>query len=969
MKNDLIRRIVGAFVFLISAIQFISTTQVSVSFWDPGELSAAACLMQVPHPPGGPLFTLVGRLFYMLPVPGSLGYRMNLVSALASACTILLLYLIILKVIENFKGKLSDNSFETFGTYCAAAFGALTLSFSDTFWFNAVEANYFASSTFLYTSILWLMLVWNEKADEPGSERYLLMIAYIAGLSGGLHLMSVLTIFIAAFVVVMRKQIADDGQYRASSYVFLGHMALLLVVAAFLWAGEKDAKAPSSEDVASFETKFKVAMVLASVVVMVLFRKKVFQRNSIYIGIAVGGAALAVVYPGVIKYVPELLLWVSGDHLGGGLFVLLGLFVIGGIAAYWSFKNKHNILAFSITATLVTLLGVTTYILIVIRANDTLPMNENHPSSFVQLVSYLNREQYGDFPMFKRRWSPEPEKAGIYSNYSSDWDFFSKWQMGHMFQRYVGWNFIGRAGYNQDDGVDWKGLFGIPFILGLWGLYYHFRKDWKMASVFVIAFVLMGYLITYYQNQQQPQPRDREYFYCGAYLVFALWIGLGIQGLFDLIREKVKNSSYVKPAFIGTLLLCFVFVPGRMYQKNHVVHDRSQNWVPWDFAYNLLQSCDKDAVLFTQGDNDTFPLWYLQDVEGVRRDVRIVNLSLVNTPWYIAEMKAHAAYPEALPVPMGLTDAEIADIQPIAWEPRALAIPISPEAISQYQETHNVVLDTAITNHGRVTFFMRNTLQYGSTKALRVQDIAVYDIIVANDWKRPVYFAATCSPDAKIGLDEYLWFKGLVWKLEPQKVPQATNGIDVAALDANIMHDPVAYSKTPQSGFLFREIANPKVFFDENTSHIMINYRLAFRALATYRYNVDKNPQQSITVLERMEKLMPQSKTPYGWEYAWEMASLYYALGRIDKVKAMGAEIEPECQRLIASGGVNLNSYYNPYRALIDLYEMTKEYNKSLELFRKLAVLYPKDPGIQQRIQSLEQIVKNSPSDSGRAIK
>ncbi len=361
-------------------------------------------------------------------------------------------------------------------------------------------------------------------------------------------------------------------------------MALLLVVAAFLWAGEKDAKAPSSEDVASFETKFKVAMVLASVVVMVLFRKKVFQRNSIYIGIAVGGAALAVVYPGVIKYVPELLLWVSGDHLGGGLFVLLGLFVIGGIAAYWSFKNKHNILAFSITATLVTLLGVTTYILIVIRANDTLPMNENHPSSFVQLVSYLNREQYGDFPMFKRRWSPEPEKAGIYSNYSSDWDFFSKWQMGHMFQRYVGWNFIGRAGYNQDDGVDWKGLFGIPFILGLWGLYYHFRKDWKMASVFVIAFVLMGYLITYYQNQQQPQPRDREYFYCGAYLVFALWIGLGIQGLFDLIREKVKNSSYVKPAFIGTLLLCFVFVPGRMYQKNHVVHDRSQNWVPWAFC-------------------------------------------------------------------------------------------------------------------------------------------------------------------------------------------------------------------------------------------------------------------------------------------------------------------------------------------------------------------------------------------------
>jgi hypothetical protein len=969
MKNDLLRRIVGAFVFLVSAIQLISTAQVSVSFWDPGELSAAACLMQVPHPPGGPLFTMVGRLFYMLPVPGSLGFRMNLVSALASAGTVLLLYLIILKVIENFKGKLSDNSIATYGTYFVAAFGALTLSFSDTFWFNAVEANYFSASTFLYTSILWLMLVWNEKADEPGSERYLLLIAYIAGLSGGLHLMSVLTIFIAAFVVVMRKQITDEGQYLASSYVFLGHMALLFVVAAVLWAGEKGTRAPSTEEIAAFETKFKVAMVLASVAIVALFRKKVFQHNSIYIPILIAGVALTIIYPGVIKYVPELLLWVSGDHLAGGLLVLIGLFVAGGITAYWAYKNKHNIIAFSITAALVALLGVTTYILIVIRANDTLPMNENHPSSFAQLVSYLNREQYGDFPLFKRRWSPDPEKAIIYSNYTSDWDFFSKWQMGHMFQRYVGWNFIGRASHDQDAGLDWKGLFGIPFFLGLWGLYYHFRKDWKMASVFVIAFVLMGYLITYYQNQQQPQPRDREYFYCGAYLVFALWIALGVQGLFDLILEKLKRASLTKPALIGTLLLCAVFVPGRMFYNNYPVHDRSKNWIPWDFAYNLLQSCDKDAILFTQGDNDTFPLWYMQDVEGVRRDVRIVNLSLVNTPWYIAEMKAKAAYPEALPVPMGLTDAEIAGIQPIAWEPRGLAIPISPEAISRYQETHSVTLDTSITNNGRISFFLRNTLQFGQTKAIRVQDIAVYDIIVANDWKRPVYFAATCAPDAKIGLDEYLWFKGLVWKLEPQKISQATSGIDAAALEANIMHTPAEYSKIPQTGFRFREIANPKVFFDENTRHIMINYRMAFRALATYDFNIDKNPQKSIAVLERMETIIPQSKVPYGWEMAWEMAGLYYSIGKMDKVKDMAMEIEPECQRLIAAGGVNVNTYYNPYRALIDLYEMTKEYNKSLDVFRKLAVLYPKDPGLQQRIQMLEQLVKQAPSASNGVMK
>jgi hypothetical protein len=260
-------------------------------------------------------------------------------------------------------------------------------------------------------------------------------------------------------------------------------------------------------------------------------------------------------------------------------------------------------------------------------------------------------------------------------------------------------------------------------------------------------------------------------------------------------------------------------------------------------------------------------------------------------------------------------------------------------------------------------------LQFGQTKAIRVQDIAVYDIIVANDWKRPVYFAATCAPDAKIGLDEYLWFKGLVWKLEPQKISQATSGIDAAALEANIMHTPAEYSKIPQTGFRFREIANPKVFFDENTRHIMINYRMAFRALATYDFNIDKNPQKSIAVLERMETIIPQSKVPYGWEMAWEMAGLYYSIGKMDKVKDMAMEIEPECQRLIAAGGVNVNTYYNPYRALIDLYEMTKEYNKSLDVFRKLAVLYPKDPGLQQRIQMLEQLVKQAPSASNGVMK
>jgi len=474
----------------------------------------------------------------------------------------------------------------------------------------------------------------------------------------------------------------------------------------------------------------------------------------------------------------------------------------------------------------------------------------------------------------------------------------------------------------------------------------------------------MGYLITYYQNQQQPQPRDREYFYCGAYFVFALWIALGIKGLLDLVKEKIAQPSLAKPAFYGVLVLSTIFVPARMLQVNYFTHDRSKNWVPWDFAYNVLQTCDKDAILFTQGDNDTFPLWYIQDVAGVRRDVRIVNLSLVNTPWYILLMKNSAAYPESKTVPMGMPDSYIANIQPIAWEPKNVELPVSKEAIQMYKEQRGVVIDTSITNSGKITFLLKNTLQFGKTKALRVQDIAVYDIIMANDWKRPIYFASTCSPDAKIGLDDYMWFKGLTWKLEPMKSSQVNYGMDPALLEANLLNEPVGFSKTPQSGYKFRELANPKVFFDENTTRIITNYRAAFRGLAAYYMNVEKNPQKSMVVLDKMEALMPHKKIPLGWEYAWEMANFYNSLGRIDRVKEMAAEVEPACLSLIEKGDVNMNTYYNPYRALLDLYEMEKEYNKSLSVLRQLEVKYPNDPGLKQRIQMIEQLSKQPAADT-----
>jgi hypothetical protein len=511
----------------------------------------------------------------------------------------------------------------------------------------------------------------------------------------------------------------------------------------------------------------------------------------------------------------------------------------------------------------------------------------------------------------------------------------------------------------QDAGVDFSRLWAIPLLLGFSGVYFHFRRDWKMASVLLVLFVFMGYLIAFYQNQQEPQPRERDYFYPGSFFVFAIWIALGVRGILDLIRDKLAGKRLMVPATVVTVILALLFVPVRMLFANYSTHDRSKNWLPWDFSYNLLQTCDKDAILFTNGDNDTFPLWYLQDVAGIRRDVRIVNLSLVNTPWYILQMKRKPYYPEAQAVPISLSDARIAAIQPVAWEPRQLTLPVPADVIVQYGN-----LDSTVVREGKISFLMRNTIQAGDTKGIRIQDEMVRDIVFTNAWRHPVYFATTCSPDSRIGLDDYLWYQGLAYRLEPRRVTREDAGVNEQKLKEDLLHEPQTFSRTPQDGFVFRGVADPHVFFDENASRMIYHYRMAFLRLVMFELNAKNDKATGLAALERMEEIMPRSKYPLGWEFASDIATFYYRLGKTDRFNELVPEIEQACQALIEGNRVNLNSYYNPYRVLLDIYEMKKDNAKTLELLRKLSVLFPNDPGIKQRIESL-QVQMGSPSDTG----
>ncbi len=969
MKRYPLQVLIGAGVFLISLAQFLLTIQPSVSFWDPGELSAAAYMLQVPHPPGGPLFSLVGRIFYLLPFPGDIGVRMNLLSAFASVFSVLLLYLSAIKLIEQYRGK-AQNTLEALGTYLSAAIGALALSFCDTFWFNGVESNYFAASTLLFSTMLWLILRWNEVSDQPGSDRYLLLISFLVGLSAGVHLMSVPAFFVVVMIFVFKRYVTDDAFCKRTAYLLLIQGAILLAVTFLMWNSQTASQPPAPDDSFAYDRTFILIMAVISAGFMGIFWRRVFHRDSYYVPILAGAIALGIAYPGVIKKLPQLIHALAGNDSTTGMGILFVVVAGLGYLSYWAAKNKKGILHLASLGVLFVILGFSTYTMIVIRANKNIPMNENNPSTFSSLLSYLNREQYGDFPIFKRRWTTEPERQRTFTGYTSDLDFFLRYQMNHMFVRYVLFNFVGRPSRDQDADWGWKQLFGIPFLVGLFGLYWHFRKNWRMASAFLILFVLMGFLIAFYQNQQDPQPRERDYFYAGAYFVFALWIALGVRGLLDLALERAKATGRATAAFAGVLVLGAVFIPVRMAQTNYFTHDRSRDYVPWDYSYNTLQTCEKDAILITNGDNDTFPLWYLQDVEGIRRDVRVVNLSLVNTPWYIEELKHKPYYPEAKPVPISLSDARIATIQPVQWEPRTLEIPVPKEALEQFRATDTVAgkpaaPDTSSAAETKIIWTMPNTMNVDGVKAIRIQDIMLLDIIRTNRWKRPVYFAVTCAPDSKIGLDEYLWFDGLAWRLEPRKIRPDEMGLNPAILRENLFDTPDGYSTGPRYGYRFRGINDPRVSYDENTTRLMINYRTSFVRLAMYYANFGSDTAKAVESLERMETLIPPSKIPYGWELGSDLAVMFYRLGKQQRFQELSDYVEQECRAAIDAGQVNMQSYYNPYRVLLQMYDMRREYGKSLDLLKSLAELYPNDPGLKAQIDTLQRrIAAGQPSDT-----
>ncbi len=873
MNGKLIDRLVAAGVFLYALVIYFLTMAETAPFWDAGEFIASVYGLQVMHPPGAPFYILVGRFFtFFAPLFGGLtpepvAFSVNLISVIASALTVLLTHLVIVRLVRIWKGNPESwSGTDRLMTNAGGVIGALAFATTDSFWFNAVEAEVYALSMLFTALVVWLILRWREETlDEEAdlrargqhpfglkADRHLLLISYIFGLAIGVHLLNLLAVFFITLVVFFTK--VDQEEWTTGRR----------------WVG-----------------------IAASGVV--------------------GALAFFAIYPGIIQWLPE-----AAETLGSPtlfFFLVVATLITGVVVTQRRKMPIANLIALSV---MMVILGYSTYGLILLRSAADPPIDLNDPETGEAFVSYLKREQYGSTPLlrgftyndeagavgyevdqrtgsltearevsFPRRWSPEPAHGDIYGQYSSDMDYFWRYQIGHMYVRYFMWQFVGKASDRQD--APWiSGLFGeaptsslqtpselasrnaywgLPLLLGLIGIAFHFVRDWRRAFAVLILFFVTGIGIIIYLNQYPNQPRERDYSYVASFFAFSLWVGLGATGLIELAVDGLKKSTAPirTAASVAIAVLLFALVPGRLLAENFHDHDRSGNRLASDFATNMLESVAPNAIIFTNGDNDTYPLWYMQHMMAVRPDVRVVNLSLLNTPWYIAQLKNQWALDSA-PVPMTLSDEDIAEIRPVEFEPADITLPVSPERF--VDETIRELADT--TGIGSTMTWRVEGRHLGQDRRLLyVADRAALDIIVATareGWQRPIYFASTVAADSELDLQEFFQDEGLARRVTPFRTNAGPDGRVIPEITLR------RFDK-----YVFRNLNNPNVYYDENGRNMADTYRRVFATAAMAMANQGRT-DEARALLTRVQDEVSASVIPESFLSLVLLAEAYRAL-------------------------------------------------------------------------------------------
>lgn len=890
-----VNNLVGWGVFVIAFFTFAATVEPTASFWDVGEFIAASYKLQVPHPPGAPFFLLLGRMFSFMSFGDvtKVAYWINMMSVAASAFTVLFTFWIITLLGRKALKIQSDelNVSQTILLMGAGAVGALAFTFSDSFWFSAVEAEVYAMSSFFTAFVVWAMFKWERIEDEGSANRWLIFIAYMIGLSIGVHLLNLVTLPALALVYYFKK-------YKPTFWGGVAAMAvggfILVLINNFIIPG-----------LPTLAGKFEI-----------------FFVNSMGLPFGSGIAFFMILFIGAVIY-----------------------------GVRYSVQKQNPLLNTIMLSLSFILIGYCSYAMVLVRANYNPPINENNPKDLLGFVYYLKREQYGDRPLLTgydytvdvvgydrgeplyrrgkdryeiydytstpvfdpnarkmllpRLHSRQDNHAALYREQlnipegkqptmADNFTFLINHQLGHMYWRYFMWNYAGRA--SDMEGAGWlkpfeskkdlpeqlaknhgrNQFFMLPFILGLLGLFYHYSKDRGDFLVVVLLFFLTGMALVLYLNSPPVEPRERDYIYVGSYWAFAIWIGLGVMAVADLLGSFIKNNR-VRPA-VATLV-CLA-IPGIMAAQGWDDHDRSNRYYSVDSAKNLLNSCAPNAILFTGGDNDTFPLWYVQEVEGFRTDVRVCNLSLLGTHWYIEQMKRKVYESEALPISLELDQYIAGKNDQIPYvekvkDPIDLTqyirlvkedSPIIKVALQSGESINSLPSNTlalpidsaAVAKMGFVPEDLRGLIKsnmiWQVTKgSLFKPDLIILDMLVNNQWKRPIYFSSTLAPSSYLNLREFMQIEGLAYRLLPVKVPGATQSF----INSEVMYENM------MKKMYWREVDNPKVYYDENyRQRSFVNVRLSFSRLADQLINEDKK-DKARNVLLHCLKVIPDASVPY----------------------------------------------------------------------------------------------------------
>lgn len=939
--------IIGWFAFAIALFTYASTIEPTVSYWDCGEYIPTAVKLEVGHPPGAPLFQMLGAFFAMFTSKATEFAKMvNLMSALSSALTILFMFWTITALAKRLVAKKEIFSKSTgIAILGSGLVGALTYTFTDSFWFSAVEGEVYAMSSFLMALLFWLGLRWEADLNKPQGNRWLLLISFIVGLSFGVHILSLLVIPSIVFLYIFKK-------YKILNI-----------------------------------KQFAIANVAAILVLVFVFK---------------------MLFPFTLQYFSSLeLFFVNSIGLPFNSGSIIAMIIL--IAAFYfglNYTHKKKLVGANtiILSVLFIMIGFSTWLMLPVRANADTTINENDPSSARELLAYYNRDQYGDANVFYDTYysiiynretdkdnptkddKPKYEKnektgkyviVNRYKNALPNWSssqkgfiprmvstdasvirnykaiagipqkskrrptflenlkFMFSFQFDYMYVRYFMWNFVGRQNdiQGQLDDINGNWLSGInfidewhlgpqtnlptdmknnkgrntyyflPFILGFIGLFFQLNKNKNDFYTLLLFFLFTGLAIIFYTNPKPFEPRERDYAVVGSFYIFAIWVGFGVLAIF----EKLKKYANKNAIAIATTIITLLAVPTVMASQNWNDHDRSNRYTARLNAKAYLDSCDKDAILFTIGDNDTFPLWYMQEAENYRTDIKTINTSLFQTDWYIDQMKRKTYDADPIPSQLKHSDYKWGTLD-IAYYFEELfpkykdsVVDIdyfmkwiqSKNKITFYDLDDDGIPDKVLpTNKIRIPVDKEAVLKNGIVakkdsalivpyidinigSSLTKNRILMLDILANNDWKRPIYFTGGAQADGEyIWMKDYLQLDGLAYKLVPIKTPNKGSFFDMGRIDTDIMYKKV-------KNWDWGSITDDNVYLDPETRKNAVTYRNNMERLV--RTLIDENKMKKAEeILDISLEKMPVHKFGH-YSMLIPYVELYYKLNKKDK--------------------------------------------------------------------------------------